>query len=83
MLLHDFSFTPAAELLAGLLDQDVEEVVVAHLEDLGEDPHAHGVALAQIEVDDDSHRCPPRKVATAEPTAAASSDTNAARTRAI
>ena len=45
--------------LGRLLLEDVEEVVVAHLEDLGRDAHAHGVALALVEVDDDPHATPP------------------------
>lgn len=31
--------------------EDVQEVVVAYFEHLGQDPHAHGVALAKVEVD--------------------------------
>ncbi len=34
-----------AVLLAGALDQDVELVIVVHLEDLGRDLHAHGIGL--------------------------------------
>src|SRR3954469_11698110 len=45
----------AAQLLGRLFLQHVEEVVVPHLEHLGRSLHAQGVALAQIEVDDDAH----------------------------
>src|SRR4051794_29798792 len=37
-----------AERLVGLLLEDVEEVVIAHLEHLGRDAHADRVALAQV-----------------------------------
>jgi hypothetical protein len=42
-------------LLRRVLVQDVQEVVVADLEHLGGDAHAHRVALTQVEVDDDLH----------------------------
>src|SRR4051812_28880853 len=42
-----------AQLVGRLVLQDVEEVVVPHLEHLGGDPHADRVALTDIEVDDD------------------------------
>src|SRR3954452_14443373 len=45
-------------LFARGLVQDVEEVVVAHLEDLGRDPHADRVALTQVVVDHYSHLGP-------------------------
>ena len=48
-----------ASRLGRLLLEDVQEVVVSHFEDLGCDPHAHRVALALVEVDDDSHLWPP------------------------
>src|SRR3954468_15906254 len=44
-----------SELLGRLLLEDVEEVVVAHLEDLRRDAHAHGIARALVEVDHDLH----------------------------
>src|SRR5690606_3149187 len=43
------------QLLAGLLLQDVEEVVVPHLEHLGGGGHAQGIALAEVEIDNDAH----------------------------
>jgi hypothetical protein len=42
-----------------VLLEEVEPVVVAHLEDLGHEPHAHGVALAQHAIDDDTHGASP------------------------
>ena len=45
-----------AQLLGRVLVEHVEEVVVAHLEDLGGDAHAERVALAQVEIDDDTHQ---------------------------
>src|SRR5713226_4656400 len=42
-----------SQVVGRLLLEDVEEVVVAHLEDLGGDPHADGVALADVEIDYD------------------------------
>jgi hypothetical protein len=39
-----------------VLVQHVEVAVVAYLEDVGSDTHAHGVALAAVEIDDDAHR---------------------------
>src|SRR6516162_1131686 len=47
---------PVAELLGRVLVQHVEVPVVAHLEDLGQDAHAHGVAGTLVEVHDDLHR---------------------------
>src|SRR5689334_16753095 len=44
------------QLLARLLLEHVEEVVVPNLEDLRGGRHAQGVALAQIEIDDHSHK---------------------------
>src|SRR6185437_6146128 len=44
-----------AELLGRVLVQHVEVPVVAHLEDLGHDAHAHGVAGTLVEVNDDLH----------------------------
>jgi hypothetical protein len=38
-----------------VLVEDVEVTVVSHLEDLGQDAHAHGVAGALVEVHDDLH----------------------------
>src|SRR5215469_16495370 len=46
---------PVAELLGRVLVQHVEVPVVAHLEDLGQDAHAHGVAGTLVEVHDDLH----------------------------
>src|SRR5690606_5475683 len=43
------------EALVGLLDQQVEVVVVAHLEHLGTDLHADGVGLTAVVIDDDLH----------------------------
>src|SRR5258708_5223749 len=44
-----------AELLGRVLVEHVQVAVVAHLEDLGQDPHAHGVAGTLVEVHDDLH----------------------------
>src|SRR5690606_38793359 len=44
-------FDLGSQIVGRRLVEDVEEVVVAHLEHLGRDLHAPGVALAQIEVD--------------------------------
>ena len=49
------SSTLLAQLLARLVLEHVEEVVVAHLEHLGRGGHAQGVALAEVVVDDDAH----------------------------
>ena len=43
-----------AQFLGGRLVEDVQEVVVAHLEHLGRDAHAQRVALALVEVDDNA-----------------------------
>ena len=45
---------PRARLGLGRLVQDVQEVVVAHLEDVRGDLHADRVALTQVVIDDDS-----------------------------
>src|SRR5262245_32866241 len=45
--------TLLAQRVRRFLLQDVEEVVVTHLEHLGRDAHAQGVAFALVEVDDD------------------------------
>src|SRR5271166_3599341 len=42
-----------AELLGRMLVQHVQVAVVAHLEDLGQDPHADGVAGTLVEIHDD------------------------------
>src|SRR5207249_10462739 len=43
------------ELLARLLVEHAQHVVVAQLEDLGGDAHAQGIALAHVHVDHHSH----------------------------
>jgi hypothetical protein len=50
--------TLRSQVVRRFLLEDVEEVVVAHFEDLGRDAHAQCVALAAIEVDDDSEAHP-------------------------
>src|SRR5581483_2951672 len=45
------------QLLAGVLVEHVEEPVLAHLEDLGSDAHAHGVAGALVVVHYYLHLC--------------------------
>ena len=52
----DGSLNLLAQLLGRVLVQHVEEIVVPYLEDLGGQAHAEGVALAQIEINHDSHR---------------------------
>jgi hypothetical protein len=44
------------ERLVRVLVEDLEDVVIVHLEDRGFDVHAHRVALAEITVDDDLHK---------------------------
>src|SRR5262245_26018812 len=43
------------QLLGRVFVEDVEEVVVSHLEHFRRGSHAEGVALAEVEVDDDTH----------------------------
>ncbi len=38
-----------------VVDQDIEKVVIPHLENLGRNLHADGIALAQIEINVDLH----------------------------
>src|SRR6476646_8831678 len=54
-------FDLGAQLLARFLLEHVEEVVVAHFEDLGRGRHAEGVALALVEIDHDPHHCLPAR----------------------
>ncbi len=63
---HGFLDLVAHALGRGLVE-DVEEVVVAHLEHLGGDPHADGVALAEVEVTHDAHGLVPLGLASAGP----------------
>ena len=52
-------FDLTAEVLPGTLDEQVRTVVVSHLEDLGTDRGARGIALTQVVAHDDSHRTLP------------------------
>src|SRR5699024_4928050 len=46
---------PIMEFGRRILLKNVEEVVVTNLEDFGSNRHTDGIALAQVEIDDDSH----------------------------
>lgn len=46
---------PAAQLLRRMLVEHVEEVVVSDLEHFRDDAHAKGVALTEVEIDDNAH----------------------------
>jgi hypothetical protein len=52
----DGGFHLRAQFLRWLLLENVEEVVVAHLEDLRGRSHAESIGFTQIEIDDNSHR---------------------------
>jgi hypothetical protein len=55
---HGF-LDPGPQRIGRPLGAQVQPVVVAHLEHLGHQPHAHRVALAESVVDDHSHPAPP------------------------